>query len=184
TGELMADLVSSGQFSMQEAATAIDEYIRGYGGTLFKMMSATKVGSKYTIQALGNYERDVESKDFNFRFKNLAEVASDYKKFGLSEHADEKEKIDSNLTRFEQSVKNVTAAGMQPVLEGASRIIDWVEDLIKTYNTGGITGIISKMITSAISSIGSAIGAAYRNFIDSLPEKAQRALKFLGLKWW
>ncbi|WP_114140666.1 DUF759 family protein, partial [Escherichia coli] len=106
----------------------------GYGGTLFKMMSATKVGSKYTIQALGNYEEEVGPKDFKFRFKKLAEVASDYKNFGLTKHADEKEKIDSNLTRLEQSLKNVTAAGMQPVLEGASRIIDWVEDLIKTYN--------------------------------------------------
>ncbi|AEL70267.1 conserved hypothetical protein (plasmid) [Borreliella afzelii PKo] len=184
TGELMADLVSSGQYSMQEAAAAIDEYIRGYGGTLFKMMSATKVGSKYTIQALGNYEEEVGSKDFNFRFKKLAEVAYDYKNFGLTKHADEKEKIDSNLTRLEQSLKNVTAAGMQPVLEGASRIIDWVEDLIKTYNTGGITGVLNKMVTGALSSIGSAISsgfaALWRGIVDSLPSWMQKLIKKAG----
>ncbi|MBB6032127.1 DUF759 family protein (plasmid) [Borreliella spielmanii] len=169
TGELMADFVSSGQYSMQEAAAAIDEYIRGYGGTLYKMMSASKVGSKYTIQAQDNYERDVRSKDFNFRFKKLAEVAYDYKNFGLTKHADEKEKLDSNLTRLEQSLKNVTATGMQPVLEGASKIIDWVENMIKTYNKEGITGIISLAIQSALGSISDAINGIINKIIDSIP---------------
>ncbi|ACN53005.1 MULTISPECIES: hypothetical protein [Borreliella] len=35
-----------------------------------------------------------------------------------------KEKIDSNLTRLEQSLMDITAAGMQPVLEDASEVIE------------------------------------------------------------
>lgn len=180
----MADFVSSGQYSMQEAAAAIEGWIRGYGGTLYKMMSASKVGEKYTVAAQGNYERDARNKDFNFSFDKLAELAYDYKNFGLTKHADEKEKLDSDLTRFEQSLKNATAAGMQPVLEGASRIIDWVEGLIKTYNTGGITGVLSKMVTSALSSIGSAIAAgftaAWRGFVSLLPVWVQKLIKKVG----
>ncbi|EEF83958.1 DUF759 family protein, partial [Borreliella spielmanii] len=96
-------------------------------------------------------------------------VAYDYKNFGLTKHADEKEKLDSNLTRLEQSLKNVTATGMQPVLEGASKIIDWVENMIKTYNKEGITGIISLAIQSALGSISDAINGIINKIIDSIP---------------
>ncbi len=74
---------------------------------------------------------------------------------------------------------------MQPVLESASRIIDWVEDLIKTYNTGGIPGVLNKMVTSAFSSIGSAISigftALWRGIVDSLPSWMQKLIKKAGL---
>ncbi|WLN25735.1 MULTISPECIES: hypothetical protein [Borreliella] len=47
-GEIMAYLVSSGQASMQEAAALVNTHIRGHG-YLYKMMSGTKVGEKYTV---------------------------------------------------------------------------------------------------------------------------------------
>ncbi|WP_418905785.1 DUF759 family protein [Borreliella japonica] len=176
TGEMMADLVSSGHASMKEAAALVDAHIRGYGN-LYNTMEGTIKGEKYTVQAKDNYERDARGNDYNFRFKKLAEMHRDYASFGLTKFSDEKEKIDSNLTKLEQSLMNVTAAGMQPVLEGASRIIDWVEDLIKTYNTGGITGIISKMATSVASSIGSAISNAFQSAIGSLSGLSSGAAK-------
>ncbi|WP_187983573.1 DUF759 family protein [Borreliella bavariensis] len=168
TGELMADFVSSGQYSMQEAASVIDQYIRGHGGPLYEMMSASTEGEKYTVAAKDNYERDAQYKDFNFRFKQLGKIGSDYASFGLTKPADEKEEIDIKLTRLEQSLMDVTAGAMKPVLDGASKIIAWVEDLMKTYSTGGITGVLTKMATSIASTIGSAISSAFQSAIGSL----------------
>lgn len=63
---------------------------------------------------------------------------------------------------------DVTAGAMKLVLNGASKIIAWVEDLMKTYSTGGITGVLTKMATSIASTMGSAISSAFQSAIGSL----------------
>ncbi|WP_419262517.1 DUF759 family protein, partial [Borreliella afzelii] len=171
TGETMANLVSSGQASMQEAAAAIDEYIRGYGD-LYKIMSGTRKGEKYTVQAKENYEENVRGTDFNFRFKKLEEIKNDYASYGLTKFSDEKEKIDSNLTKLEQSLMDVTAAGMQPVLEGASEIIEWVRSIMKTYKEGGMGGIVKRIIDSFLNPI-----------FESITGLLQKVMDVTGLTW-
>ncbi|WP_425337251.1 DUF759 family protein [Borreliella tanukii] len=171
TGEMMADLVSSGQASMQEAAALVDAHIRGYGN-LYKTMEGTIKGEKYTVQAKDNYERDVQGKDYNFRFKKLKEIKDDYASFGLTKFSDEKEKIDSNLTKLEQSLMDVTAAGMQPVLEGASEIIEWVRSIMKTYKEGGMGGIVKRVIDSFLNPI-----------FESITGLLQKVMDVTGLTW-
>ncbi|MCD2401732.1 DUF759 family protein, partial [Borreliella bissettiae] len=147
TGNFMAELVSSGQASMQEAAAAIDDYLRENGDMLYKIMVGKKVGWKYTQAAKDNFQKAVIHKDFGFRLTELQKVAADFHSFKLAEFAGEKEKIDSNMIKLEQSLMDVTTTGMQPVLEGASRLIDWVQSLINTYNKEGFTGIISNIVS-------------------------------------
>lgn len=149
----MAELVSSGQASMEEAAAAIDDYLRGNEDMLYKIMVGTKVGWKYTQTAKDNFQKAVIYKDFGFRLTELQKMAADFHSFNLTEFAGEKEKIDSNMISLEQSLMNATAAGMQLVLEGASEIIEWVKDIMKTYKEGGITGIISNMVSAIINPI-------------------------------
>ncbi|ACN93613.1 conserved hypothetical protein (plasmid) [Borreliella finlandensis] len=152
-GNFMAELVSSGQASMEEAAAAIDDYLRGNEDMLYKIMVGTKVGWKYTQTAKDNFQKAVIYKDFGFRLTELQKMAADFHSFNLTEFAGEKEKIDSNMISLEQSLMNATAAGMQLVLEGASEIIEWVKDIMKTYKEGGITGIISNMVSAIINPI-------------------------------
>uniref|UniRef100_UPI003B226C03 DUF759 family protein n=1 Tax=Borreliella yangtzensis TaxID=683292 RepID=UPI003B226C03 len=176
TGKMMADLVSSGDASMQEAAALVDAHIRGRGD-LYDKMVGTRAGKKYTFKAKGNYEEAVVGNDFNFRFKKLEEMYKDYASYGLTKFADEKEKIDSNLIKLEESLKDVTAAGMQPVLEGASKIIDWVQDLINTYGKSGFTGLLTKMAKAIGDAIGSAISSAFQGATSALSGLSSGAVK-------
>ncbi|WP_429169555.1 DUF759 family protein, partial [Borreliella kurtenbachii] len=153
TGNFMAELVSSGQASMEEAAAAIDDYLRGNGDMLYKIMVGTTVGWKYTQTAKDNFQKSAMHKDFGFRLTELQKVAADFHSFNLTEFAGEKEKIDSNLINLEQSLMDVTAAGMEPVLKGASEIIEWVKGIMKTYEQGGITGIIGNMVSAIVDPI-------------------------------
>ncbi|WP_183221654.1 DUF759 family protein, partial [Borreliella yangtzensis] len=166
-GEMMADLVSSGYASMQEAAALVNAHISGRGD-LYKTMEGTIKGYKYTVQAKNNYEEAVISKDFNYRFKKLQEIKDDYASYGLTKFADEKEEIDSNLIKLSEALKDVTAAGMQPVLKGASKIIDWVQDLINTYGKSGFTGVLTKMATAFANTIGSAISNAFQSALSGI----------------
>ncbi|MCD2401737.1 DUF759 family protein, partial [Borreliella bissettiae] len=150
TGNFMAELVSSGQASMQEAAAVIDDYLRGNGDMLYKIMVGTKIGRKYKQAAKDNFQKSAMHKDFGFRLTELQKVAADFQSFKLTEFAGDKEKIDSNLIKLEQSLMDVTAAGMQPVLNGASKIIDWVQSLIDTYQKDGFTGVIGSMVSTIV----------------------------------
>ncbi|AEL19222.1 conserved hypothetical protein (plasmid) [Borreliella bissettiae DN127] len=179
TGNFMAELVSSGQASMQEAAAAIDDYLRGNGDMLYKIMVGTKIGWKYKQAAKDNFQKAAMYKDFGFRLTELQKVAADFQSFKLTEFAGEKEKIDSNLINLEQSLMDVTAAGMQPVLQGASEVIEWVKSLINTYNKEGFTGLISNIVSAIIDPILQPFKDLYNYIVNS--SFVKKILYFLGL---
>ncbi|PRR24495.1 DUF759 family protein, partial [Borreliella burgdorferi] len=181
TGNFMAELVSSGQANMEQAAAAIDDYLRGNGDMLYKIMVGTRVGWKYKQRAKDNFQKAAMHKDFGFRLTELQKVATDFHSFNLTEFAGEKEKIDSNLINLEQSLMDVTAAGMEPVLKGASEIIQWVRGIMDTYKEGGITGIIGRIITNIFTSIVDSISAWWQSWVNSAPAPVRKLLRFLRL---